>query len=929
MKKIEVKNYDHMNRSFETEQPKKKKTVIFDNKNKYRSSKILQDLVFDKEETKKTKTNRGSSKYYSKKITTKEITENTPVYDILFDIESEEKKTRNYEKVSNEIKKIEHKLEIEKQKLKKKLSLMAYRLDNANNKNINQMTKDKLFEIELNLRNKTLEMKELDKGKKLNFIDLIQKLRINPKERTIKDVLRIKPFIEKSNLVKTFYEEFTDINIVEKLIHFCCIEMYYKKYKNGEIIYKIGDIPDEFYSIIFGKVNMIKAIPEEKIMSGFEYFYYLMNLRKNDEIYLFHKTIAMNLNNYYIHENHIEIIHYIYLYNHLKSIKNKEESTNISFAHLLDLLKISLEEIELDITQINSTNHLINCSKLIKKKLQNIPEKILQKYSFLDDNIIKKNVTIYKQEICESLKVNDFFGDDLIKEEHALTAISENSTELAALPIKLYNSEIANLKSMILEGKISDLHSSHFFNKMKYYKFRKKYYNLFLFEKFYNGDILFKEGEEIKKIYFIKEGKVELYTSKSMNEIESLMALLIKKKKSIQLNDNSQKTIDDKLNYSNINSSYDDLVNFLEQKQKNKLLFLTKNEEIGLVSNFLGSHYLTSCSIVSKEAKIYSIDVKYINQMLNEEYECVNEYNFRIEQKLNLLIQRLFKANNIKLIMIDEKINLEKDTKKCYEEQQKLLSNSSKIKALVNYNKLNNILTESAINNPTLKNLSRENSPKLPLLSKNIRSPQRKISLDINISNKENSKDLIKSKNYNFSFERRDKIEKTKIINKSRNQLLLLLGKNSSLNSGIKKSKKIKLEKKKNSGFNHQILEKLFITPPTSNNVSLSQNINNNRNTHKFITFSYDNNLNINKNLFNNKNKQENEGEKNYNRPYVSPKILIKKDKYKIFDNNSNNKKIQFDNLKMQLLRLKQMKNIHSTNKNINDNYEYSNDFII
>ena len=99
MKKIEVKNYDHMNRSFETEQPKKKKAVIFDNKNKYRSSKILQDLVFDKEETKKTKTNRGSSKYYSKKITTKEITENTLVYDILFDIESEEKKTRNYEKV--------------------------------------------------------------------------------------------------------------------------------------------------------------------------------------------------------------------------------------------------------------------------------------------------------------------------------------------------------------------------------------------------------------------------------------------------------------------------------------------------------------------------------------------------------------------------------------------------------------------------------------------------------------------------------------------------------------------------------------------------------------------------------------------------------------------------------------------------------------
>jgi pseudouridine kinase len=74
--------------------------------------------------------------------------------------------------------------------------------------------------------------------------------------------LKIKPYIEKTNLAKMFNEEFNDKSIVEKLINFCCIEMQYKKYKEGEVIFKIGEAPSEFYSIIFGKVNLIKTLEE-------------------------------------------------------------------------------------------------------------------------------------------------------------------------------------------------------------------------------------------------------------------------------------------------------------------------------------------------------------------------------------------------------------------------------------------------------------------------------------------------------------------------------------------------------------------------------------------------------------------------------------------------------------------------------------------
>ena len=248
-----------------------------------KSSKSVIKMGFNSElnNSNKRKVIPGTYRYISKKKLETVVTEDTLIYDILFDITEEGKKNRNYEKVSKEIKKIEQKNETEKLKLKKKITLISQRIDEAN-KNMNKNKKGEgteISDVEINLRNKTLEMKELDKDKTFNYYELIQKLKINPEQRTIKDILRIKPYIEKTNLIESLYEEFSDTKIVEKLINFCCIEMTYKKFKEGQIIYQMGDIPKEFYSIIFGKVNLIKAFPEQESMSGFEYFCYLMNLK--------------------------------------------------------------------------------------------------------------------------------------------------------------------------------------------------------------------------------------------------------------------------------------------------------------------------------------------------------------------------------------------------------------------------------------------------------------------------------------------------------------------------------------------------------------------------------------------------------------------------------------------------------------------------
>ena len=908
---MESANDNNNNIQYQSLEEESNKKVSFKDQKSNRSSKALLNLSketssFDYNPQKENRVSR----YFSKKKSQRMILEDTIIYDILFDYLDDNKKVRNYERVSNEIKKMEQKEVVEKSRIRKKITLIQRRRDVAMKKNNSQnKDEDKLFEIELNLRNRTLEMKSLGNNNKINFIVLIQKLRINPEYRTIRDILKIKPYIEKTNLAKMFNEEFNDKSIVEKLINFCCIEMQYKKYKEGEVIFKIGEAPSEFYSIIFGKVNLIKTLEEVKIMTGFEYFFHLMNLRKNNETYFFHKTIINNMNNYKIKENHIDIIHYIYLYNYLKGIKN-EETQNISLNNLLQLINIKLEDLGFDITQINSVNYLMNSAKLVKKRLNYIPEQIFQKYYFLDDNIIRKEVKIYRNENCNNLKFNDYFGDDAINDIHTLTAISDDITEIAALPIKLYNSEIANLKSIVLEKKIFNLYSSHFFKQMKYINFKKKFFKLFSYNKYYKDDILFTEGEKVQYVYFIQEGTVQLYTSKSINEIESLMTSLLKKKKTLKLNNinintnnNTGKEIFEEIIYSKINSSYDDIINYLDQKQNNKLLFLSDKEEIGLVSNFVGNEYITSCIVVSKEAKIYKIDVKCINRMLIEEGDCVDEYNLRLESKMDLLIQRLFRVNNIKLIMIDEKIKIEKNNKKTLDEKEILLNNSSKIRGLVNYNKLNYILTENSLNISNSKSNIRDVAT-LP----NIKQPEKITSLSESLQYQFNN---FSNEELKRNSPRKRKKENT---NKSRNNLFMLLSNNLRSNSSnAKKISKIKLYKKKQSILNHKVLEELFITPPKNNNNSNSL-INKYRNNSSKKKKSLNDIINIETDI---------DKSHNHNHPYYEPKMLIKRNKYKIFENIFNNKKTQVENMKKNIIRLKQLQNIHSPIKKhnkINDN---------
>lgn len=911
------------------------KDEIFDIKSE-NSSELSQ---IDKEEN-KINISSPKQKIISKKTKRKiniVVNLDTVAYDIIRPYES---KNRNYEKISLEIKKIEIKNDLEKSKLQKQIMQLSKRISEKElifmkKKYIDKGKEEEKYNKELhqskvNLQTKKLTLFELEKDKKINYIDIIQKLNIPPEKRKIKDILRIKAYIEQSNLGKNLREEFSDINIVEKLIYFCCIEMCYEKYQKGEVLYKIGDSPNSFYSIIFGKVNILKPIEKHELLTGFQYFNYLMKLRKEKEKYIFNQCLKYNKINYAIEPNDGYIIHYIYLINYLDFIYNKN-NLKLELDKILDLIDINPEELGIIPSKINSNVYINNNMKEIKKRIPKISEITINKYSFINNYIIKKEVLIYEYKKVSVLKSNDYFGNNEI-ETHSIrneTAIAEENTEVAYLPYKLYFSQIAILKSIELENKISVLHSKFFFNKIKYAKFSKKYYKYFIKEDYIKGDILFNENTKIKYIYFIQEGKAELYTSKSMNEIEQLIKLLIEKKY-----ENKDKPKDN-YKYSQLISDHDDFVNFINQKQSNKLLILNSNEDIGAVSYYLGDNYLSSCIIVSTYAKIFKIDIKYIKLMIIDEYDCHEEFEKRMKKKLTLLSERLFKINNIKLIKTDGIICEKKLNEKNNKEKTK--TNNSHNKTLVNYEKINNIFSEN--NKDIIKRsfFSKTNDFHLPILNSNCN--KKNISKFSYIENNELNKSYFNKKYINKKNELKYENNLIKRINKEieyftkkKNSLTKkrrILTNNS--NSSIKDSKDnegIHINNISNNGsFTVRNEEKELFNNSNINTVSTSTQINeklgksmiipkivkfriihDNRslsNDYKRIRYvnAYEEKEKFNTIKKNNENK--------YAHPYYESKALIKKEKYKVFERNDKDVEFQNEFFKTQIKRIRDLKNLH------------------
>ena len=627
----------------------------------------------------------------------------------------------------------------------------------------------------------------------------------------------------------------------------------------------------------------------------------------------------------------------------------------MEFDKILDLLDLTPEDLKLDPQKVKDNIYINDHVKGIIKRLPPISAEIIENYSFINDNFLKKEVVIYEYKKFLELRANDYFGDSAIETNtpRNATIIAEEDTDMAYLTSKLYMAQIASEKAIVLGNKISALHNSYFFSKVKYNKFAKNYYNWFLNETYIKNDVLFYEGEDIKYIYFIQEGNVEITSSKSMNEIESLINELKEKKEDIiekhivtnaHTKQKGNQNKDDYFTYTQINSDPDDFYHYLNEKHKNKLLILNKNEDVGIISCLIGKKYITTCTVISRFAKIYKLDIDYLTQMLENEVDCRREFYKRMKNKLQLVSERLFKVNDINLIKTDEKINKIKLLKKLEYEKQLLESNSSKNKTVINYDKLNEIrlkmLKKEGLQFDSVKKsevTSQKHdiiSSKKCLVEENMLQKVKREIKAFSLNKYTLSKDEVKlghgGSNSNSS---RKLISDTAKNNNNSELYLTQVPENNAnnvpndidiLNSMINPGDKDTNNNNNNSS-NHNIVNRCSSLPSNVTkklaNLSLDKcmTVENSNNFHSRFKFNDNNNL-ANENIKGNKSidlfqKNNIKLYKKYDHPYYTPSTLFKKERYKIFEENAF-AKLQSEYLNTQIERVKELKRLRAAFKN-------------
>ena len=163
----------------------------------------------------------------------------------------------NYSKITNELYKI-----IEETKKEKSQFYNEFNLNILGEHKKNQ----KRNLTQLNNYNNTTIVRDIFK--------------IPPEKRTFDDLLTIREYLLKTKLYSYFKNEEILEEAIQKLITMCSVEFEYINYNKNDFIYKSGDIPQNFYLILKGKINVLKPAYKKEIFSGLQYFTYLMDLKK-------------------------------------------------------------------------------------------------------------------------------------------------------------------------------------------------------------------------------------------------------------------------------------------------------------------------------------------------------------------------------------------------------------------------------------------------------------------------------------------------------------------------------------------------------------------------------------------------------------------------------------------------------------------------
>ena len=506
-----------------------------------------------------------------------------------------------------------------------------------------------------------------------NLSRVITAITTDVTRRSLDDVAVLYWFLSQTSFINKFKEDDVDVLNYDKMFIILATYATYVHVVNNNIIYDFNMNAKYSYVIAQGEVALYTPHKEIKELTGYEYYSVLMDMLDNDNAALVEVTVKDNEKVYNVNVDDIELLKLILLkleYTLYKKNKSKCNNSNHIQESFFNKLHINPNDIGINCETMSQ----IAIDDKINVLVRNVPSDFCERYAFISDNNIKHNVNVfvYGNEPTMICKEGDCIGKSKVYNNsnssnnsikvYSDKAISIGETYLIAMNNYIYNEYIELENENMKMKELSFLYDNFFFKYIVKRKFEREYFPLFTKGIFKKHNILYKENEPLRYIYFIQEGSIVLTLNKSIIETHAMIRILqsyvkvIKEGEHNNANDN-----DDALYYDEdfpfLAHLPSQMANELTQKQKRNVIINSNKEILGIESLYGGWNYLLSAKVSSDVCSVYKIAVDDLVNIFNkEEISVYDDFVKRSRLKIQMILKRLLNVNKASMQIVDRQI---------------------------------------------------------------------------------------------------------------------------------------------------------------------------------------------------------------------------------------------------------------------------------
>ncbi len=439
----------------------------------------------------------------------------------------------------------------------------------------------------------------------------------------------------------------------EKLINVLAKFSKYIIFKKDKEIFKIGDPADDFFILFSGAIKSYKLVKRRVFINQRDYIKKLHSLKSNNDHNILRKTLSFNRN---LEINEYELDR---LYEKLLKIEAIKHEVNFKKHVILFITNKYAGKFEDYVKDIENGDIPENISdEEIKSRLYDsfIPSLIDQ----MDDERLfdKENhkAILFDYDFVRVLKVGDYFGEsgeNPNRRKHTKYYIPDEDTICFSISNGIYQKFIIYEMQKLKNKEILFLNDNHIFKDILRGTFLNNYLKYFTREEFFLGNVIFKEEQIVDKIYFLKDGKMEISLNTSVISLHKYIIDLLNANEEITEMFKNSSLIPEIINQPRY---------FMENLKKKKhfsISLLSENDIIGLEECYFDFKRLYTATIKTEKAILYSIPIKKFRKIVDLEPKANAEFQLNTKLKISNLIKRMLNIKNNSLHILDEKYSKE------------------------------------------------------------------------------------------------------------------------------------------------------------------------------------------------------------------------------------------------------------------------------